>query len=214
MIGPMNTLKGPKRRNAPETKAKILAAAQKAFSELGYAEVGIRDIAAIAGVDSSMLLRYFGSKAGLFEAALVDAMHYFGSKAGLFEAALIDARYFRGVFEKGRSRFGQYLSHLILNAHLGINPTSMMALSAGHPEARDITTRMIRERILGPLAKGLGPPRANARALQIVLLSVGFVLHTKVPLTPVSKAVDKNLAAWFARTIQAIVDQPSRKPAS
>jgi AcrR family transcriptional regulator len=210
----MNTLKGPKRRNAPETKAKILAAAQKAFSELGYSEVGIRDIAAIAGVDSAMLLRYFGSKAGLFEAALVDAMHYFGSKAGLFEAALIDARYFRGVFEKGRSRFGQYLSHLILNAHLGINPTSMMALSAGHPEARDITTRMIRERILGPLAKGLGPPRANARALQIVLLSVGFVLHTKVPLTPVSKAVDKNLAAWFARTIQAIVDQPSRKPAS
>jgi len=56
----------PKRRNAPKTKAKILAASQEAFAELGYSQAGIRDIAAIAGVSSTLLLRYFGSKPALF----------------------------------------------------------------------------------------------------------------------------------------------------
>src|SRR3546814_8586971 len=45
----------PKRRNAIQTKAKILAAAQQAFSETGYSQSGIRDIAATAYVSSTLL---------------------------------------------------------------------------------------------------------------------------------------------------------------
>src|SRR3546814_3398015 len=47
----------PKRRNAIQTKAKILAAAQQAFSETGYSQSGIRDIAAIADVSSTQIGR-------------------------------------------------------------------------------------------------------------------------------------------------------------
>jgi AcrR family transcriptional regulator len=186
----MDTLKKPKRRNAPRTKAKILTAAQKSFSEHGYAQVGIRDIATIADVSSPLLLRYFGSKAGLFEAALIDAMR-------------MDA-----LFELGRDHFGEHLTRLFLDPDLDIKPPSLVALSIGDADAREIATRVTEEHVLTPLAKWLGPPDARVRALEIILLSMGFVLYTRqLPLMSVTKGVDKKMAKWFAQTVQAIVDQ-------
>jgi len=178
-----------KRRNAPQTKAKILSAAQQAFAELGYGQAGIRDIAAIAGISSTLLPRYYGSKAGLFEAALVDAMR-------------LD-----GLFELGREQFGERLAALFLDRGLDIKPPSIVALATGDAEAREISTRVIEAQVLRPLAKWLGPPDGRVRALQIILLSMGFVLFTRqFPLLP-GKGSDKLLAAWFAQTVQAIVDR-------
>src|SRR3546814_15211451 len=59
----------PKRRNAIQTKAKILAAAQQAFSETGYSQSGLRDIAAIAEVSPPLRLPYSGSNTATFQAA-------------------------------------------------------------------------------------------------------------------------------------------------
>jgi AcrR family transcriptional regulator len=186
----MDALPKPKRRNAPKTKAKILAAAQRAFSELGYSQAGIRDIAAIAGVSSTLLLRYFGSKAGLFEAALVDAMRL------------------EPLFEQGRDKFGEHATELLLDVNRDIRPPAMIALSTGVAEAREITTRVTDERAIAPLAKWLGPPDARARAVEIAVLCTGFVLYTRqLPLVSESRAVKKKLAKWLARALQAIVDQ-------
>jgi AcrR family transcriptional regulator len=51
------------------TRRAILGAARSAFAARGYEQTTIRAVAAEAGVDASMVLRYFGSKAGLFTAA-------------------------------------------------------------------------------------------------------------------------------------------------
>jgi AcrR family transcriptional regulator len=48
----------------------LLAAAQLLFAERGYERVTTRDIAERAGVDATLIARYFGSKAGLYLAAL------------------------------------------------------------------------------------------------------------------------------------------------
>ena len=64
----------PSKGDAGATRARILAAAKQVFSKRGYSECGIRDIARELGLSSTILLRYFGSKAGLFEAALRDAL--------------------------------------------------------------------------------------------------------------------------------------------
>lgn len=179
----------PKRRNAPQTKARILAAAQQAFAEIGYAQAGIRDIAAIAGISSTLLPRYYGSKAGLFEAALVDAMR-------------MDE-----VLGQGREGLGERLAAVFLDRNLDIKPPSMVTLSTGDSEAREIATRVMEEQVLKPLAKWLGPPDGRVRALEILLLSMGFVLFTRqFPLLP-GRGADKLLAAWFAQTVQAIVDR-------
>jgi AcrR family transcriptional regulator len=51
------------------TRRAILEAARSAFAARGYEQTTIRGVAAEAGVDASMVMRYFGSKAGLFTAA-------------------------------------------------------------------------------------------------------------------------------------------------
>jgi AcrR family transcriptional regulator len=53
-------------RNAAETRKRILAAARRLFSQDVYRNVGTRDIAAAAGVNLTLINRYFGSKKNLF----------------------------------------------------------------------------------------------------------------------------------------------------
>ncbi|MFD7439242.1 TetR/AcrR family transcriptional regulator [Streptomyces sp. NPDC059861] len=63
----------PKRpRNAAATRAAILRSAMEAFSRNGYDGVGVREIAAAAGVTAMLVNRYFGSKEQLF-AEVVEA---------------------------------------------------------------------------------------------------------------------------------------------
>ena len=52
------------------TKAAILAAARRRFAADGYERTTIRGVASDAGIDPSMVMRYFGSKVQLFDAAL------------------------------------------------------------------------------------------------------------------------------------------------
>ena len=61
-------------RKADQTKAVILAAARERFAESGYEAATIRGIAADANIDPSMVMRYFGSKEGLFAAASAFAL--------------------------------------------------------------------------------------------------------------------------------------------
>jgi len=180
----------PKRRNAPKTKARILAAAQQAFSETGYGQAGIRDIAAIAGVSSTLLLRYYGTKAALFEAALIDSVRV------------------EELFDQPRARFGEHLTRLFLDTSLDIKSPSIIALATGHAEAQEIATRVTEEHVLTPLAKWLGGPDARVRALEIIMLAVGFVLYTRqLPVMPTAKGIDRKLAKWFAQSVQAIIDR-------
>jgi AcrR family transcriptional regulator len=51
-------------------RAKLLDAATRLFSERGFAEVGIREIARAARVTPGMIAYYFGDKVGLSEAIL------------------------------------------------------------------------------------------------------------------------------------------------
>ncbi|MDP4503326.1 MULTISPECIES: TetR/AcrR family transcriptional regulator [unclassified Nonomuraea] len=52
------------------TRTSILEAARKLLIERGYEAMTIRAVAAQVGVDPSMVMRYYGSKAGLFSAAV------------------------------------------------------------------------------------------------------------------------------------------------
>ena len=55
-------------RSRPARDA-ILAAARRRFADEGYDRATVRAIAGDAGVDPSMVIRYFGSKRELFTAA-------------------------------------------------------------------------------------------------------------------------------------------------
>ncbi|MEU9302570.1 TetR family transcriptional regulator [Streptomyces sp. NPDC048269] len=57
-------------RRSEETKTTILRAARERFAAQGYERTTIRAVAADAEIDPSMVMRYFGSKEQLFDAAL------------------------------------------------------------------------------------------------------------------------------------------------
>ena len=52
------------------TRATILEIARRTFADAGYAGASMRAIAAEAGVDPSVVVHFFGSKDGLFQAAV------------------------------------------------------------------------------------------------------------------------------------------------
>ncbi|WP_432063592.1 TetR family transcriptional regulator [Streptomyces sp. C10-9-1] len=56
-------------RRSDATRAAILEAARERFASDGYERATIRAIARDAGIDPSMVMRYFGNKEGLFAAA-------------------------------------------------------------------------------------------------------------------------------------------------
>lgn len=57
----------------PQARAKIMAAAEQLFAEHGFAGVGIRQIAAAAGVNGAMIHYYFGNKESLYRAIIENA---------------------------------------------------------------------------------------------------------------------------------------------
>ncbi|MEU6273081.1 TetR family transcriptional regulator [Streptomyces populi] len=59
-----------RRPGSPDTRAAILDVARRRFLEDGYHAVTLRSVAAGAGVDLALISYYFGSKKGLFGAAL------------------------------------------------------------------------------------------------------------------------------------------------
>jgi len=54
------------KRNAAETRNRLLQAARRLFASANYVSVGIREIGAEAGVNPALISRYFGSKRNLF----------------------------------------------------------------------------------------------------------------------------------------------------
>ena len=180
----------PRRRNAAATKAKILAAAQQAFSEIGYSTTGIRHIATQAGVDSALVQRYFGSKAGLFEAALSDAIPNFES------------------FNPRREDFGTRLTSEFLAGFFDLRAQSMIVLATSDPEARNIAARVLQNAIT-PAAQWLEGPNAEARAMRLIMLATGFMLYTRqVQLMTPEAAVDNKTSAWLSRLLQEIIERP------
>jgi len=186
----------PKQRDSVRTKAAILAAAQKAFETRGYADVGVRDIAADAGINSALVLRYFGSKELLFRAALADAIDVAPLIAG-------DPR-----------RFGRNVVSLFLDAPRQ-NPNSlpMMILATADPAARAVALELLHALVIEPIAAWLGGDDGEARAARISMLCSGFFTYwTLLPVRAFAGGIDPATRRWLEAALQAVVDRTDAPP--
>src|SRR5437764_15254614 len=68
---------GAARRGPEEVRRLLLDAARSLFAAKGYAGASTRDIALTAGVSEALLFRHFGTKAKLFERAVLDPINEF-----------------------------------------------------------------------------------------------------------------------------------------
>jgi AcrR family transcriptional regulator len=178
----------PYKRNAAASQARILQAAQVAFSTTGYSHTGIRDIAAVAGVSATLLVRYFGSKANLFEEALKATMHR------------------QGPMEWTRAEYAERMADVLLDPANDIRAPMMIALACGDPEAAAIAARITAKYRLEVMAEWLGGDDAWERALALLMASTGFVIFARQLPLPLSDTVDmKTVRQWFTSTVNQLV---------
>jgi AcrR family transcriptional regulator len=158
----------PRRRDAAATRELILAAAVRAFADRGYRAVTVRDVAQAADVDPALVVRYFGSKAGLF-AEGVGAV----GPAGIAEALAGPAD---GLADR-------LAAHLVRKE--GTDPLAMLVLSAADPDGRALLATLAAEHLEGPVVDALvaaGVPHEDAatRARAVTTVVIGNALATVV----------------------------------
>lgn len=175
-------------RNGPETKARIIAAAQIIFSEKGYPHAGVREIAQRAEVANSLVMKYFKTKANLFETALI--------------ASLIDPQ----TFQSDRSKFAETLASAIVDPAVVMSSPAMIALSLGDAEARAVATKVVHEHIIEPMTEWLGADAGPARAASIFMLTMGFTIFNKNLPLGYSDAEKRGMMDIYIQSVQAIID--------
>lgn len=143
-------------RNAERTKARILQAARRLFSERDITSVGIRDIAAAAGVSHGLVQRYFGTREQMIAEIVRQEVERFATapapstKGGSTDELTV----LREQLDQGYSRFQDY-ARFIMRAELaGIAPETMLVNDRPTPamELSDVIRRLQKQ------ARGKHPP--------------------------------------------------------
>ncbi len=175
------------------TRAAILDAARAAFAEAGYDRATIRGIAAAAEVDPALVLHYFGSKEGLFEAALelpIRPSDIFarGAAAGPDQLGPTIVRTFLEAWEPPETRM-----RLMAMLRSAMTNDTAMAM------VRDL---LVRE-VFGPITKALGVPDAQLRATLVGSQLVGLAIMRFIGrLEPLASASVDELVAAVGPTVQ------------
>lgn len=176
---------------AAATRAAMLEAARILFARDGYDHVGVRDIAAVVGVDPALIIRYFGSKEKLFAEAV----------SGRFALS-------EGLLEGERSGLGERLARYVLSKEgEQFDPLLALLRSAPNERAAALLQEGLDEQFVRPLALWLGGERAEERAGLIAanlfgLAFMRFVLRS----APLAAGESEHLVALVAPILQSYVD--------
>ena len=188
-----------RRPGASGTREAILAAAKEAFSAQGYAATSLRGVARAAGVDPSLVTHYFGSKDGLFEAALALPVE---------PTALVDA-----VLSGPTSQLGERIVRtflLVWDSTPGQGPMLAMLRSAVSHEDSAATLRdLLLRAVLRPVTRGAGADEPDRRAALLASQVIGLAMTRYVlKLEPIASASADELAPVMGKTLQRYLTGP------
>jgi AcrR family transcriptional regulator len=179
----------PRKRSAPATRQAILEAARLCFATEGYDQVGVREIAARAGVDPALINRYFGSKEGLFSEVIggkFDLRHIAGDDLGTLGETML-----RSILKKKSAG--------------GHDPLRALLHSFSSDVARDKLRVAIIQGFVEPLASRLPGPHARDRAELIGSTLLGLLVYRAVA-GPLSDEEREHLVTTTAPYLQTIID--------
>lgn len=174
----MRTASDPPSRDARATRAAILAAARERFANDGYERATIRAIAADAGIDAALVMRYFGNKEGLFSAAaefdlrLPDLSAIPDAELGMALAAHFIARWDSGDTFRALLRAAVTHEAAVARMHDILNLQLTPALAA---RLRDPATASVRAALLTSHLLGFALGRRILRFDALVGLSAAQV---------------------------------------
>jgi AcrR family transcriptional regulator len=187
-------------RDAARTREQIVVAARAVFSEHGYEAATVRQIATQAGVAANLITRYFGGKAGLFQAAS-------SIDLGVTEAV-------EGPFESLGARIA---ATVLTRYETGptADPLQMVARSAGTPSGAGLGAYFA-EQAARPLVAALAAQyggdaqRAADRVAAVGSLILGVIMSRYILREgPLAHADESSLAGWLGHTLQRLFDDPA-----
>lgn len=157
-----------RRRDAAATRSAILDSARTLFARESYENVGIRDIAAKAGVDAALVARYFGSKEDLFSEVMSTGD--------------------RGVDVIGSELDGlpERVAELLLDPEREKSMDEILIImhSANSPIAGPLVRSSIRERFHDPFAEIIGGDNAVLRAQLFAAMLLGISISRQTAERP------------------------------
>jgi AcrR family transcriptional regulator len=172
------------------TRDRILAAARRAFAAEGYERTTVRAVAADAQSNPSLVIRYYGSKAGLFAAA------------AKFDLRLPD------LSEVPRESLGQRLvAHFLKRWEHDPSGNELVVLlraSVSHEAARARMMEIFETQLTKAVAQVCGAETAPVRAALIASQMLGIALVRYVLKLPAPRALDESVIIdQVGRTIQS-----------
>ena len=175
------------------TRTQILAAARAAFGRESYEGATIRTIAAAAAVDPALVIHFYKSKAGLFEAAM--------------ELPFVPAEVFQALIRGEPRAMGERLVRFFLETW-DVQPARdrMLGLirSAVSEEAAAGALRgYLVDEVFGPLASLLRLSGPELRASLVASQLIGLIFTRYVMLAePLASASTEDLVALVGPAIQ------------
>ncbi|MCX4575005.1 TetR family transcriptional regulator [Streptomyces sp. NBC_01571] len=180
-------------RRSDTTRTAILTAARERFAADGYERATIRAIAKDARIDPSMVMRYYGSKEGLFAAVLdVDLRLPAPERLNREDVGHALVQHFLDLWEEND----------VLTAVLRVGVTNQ----AGAERMQGI----FRDQLL-PIARHLcpDPEQAPVRAALTAAQLLGLALARYVLCFPPAVALPREeIVAWLAPTVQRYLTAP------
>jgi AcrR family transcriptional regulator len=184
-----------RKRDRTATRARLLEVAQLRFARDGYDAASVRDIARDAGVDATLVFRYFGSKKQLFDEATAAGELRADLLAGPPEQ--LAARMLRSVVFQDWARYG------------GEHPLVAMLRSSAHLDTRQrIRDEMCNSYVqaLEDLAEGENQP-LRAELISAWLLGIG-IMRSVLATPAISKAEPDDLAPYVASVATSLLGRP------
>lgn len=183
------TRTNPKRSKSEKTRQAILEAAQKLFYERGYDGASVRQIAQEVPIDPAMIMRYFGSKEGLFSAAVMIDLNLPDPSTIPRESAgegLV--RHFLRVWEGDRSAIGLPI---------------LLRSAVSNQDAKDQIHAIFAEQVAPTIAGITSADDADTRAGLIVSQLFGLALCRYIlKLPPVVDMTEEEVVSSIAPIIQ------------
>jgi len=174
------------------TRAAILKAAQELFAGQGYERTTVRDVAARAAIDPAMVMRYFGSKEGLF------------ARATAFDLQLPD------LTQVARHRIGATLVAHFLEIWEGARSNgsliSLLRAAASSDDAAAAIRTIFGGQVVPMLARVVPPAELPVRGGLVATQIMGLAVARYILKVPPVVALDRpGLVRLLGPTMQRYV---------
>jgi AcrR family transcriptional regulator len=186
-------------RSGAESKQRILRTARELFGEHGYRATSVRAIATAAGVDPAMVFYFFGTKQGLFGAAV--------DMSGNVPPAI------ESIFAGGLDTIGERIVRTLVENLDKSGRTPLVMLTRSAPtdaQSEALLREFIDREITDRLAALLGTPDAARRAAMVNVQILGLTVARYIMrIEPIASASVDELVDMFAPLVQHCLTGPT-----